>query len=110
MPRKERPFVAFDGSERVRQYQTRYWLDEARREPSRYARGFPKTEDGSLEGVGRLAMKGWIAKAQCFDWKSGTVLWTIKRGPKVRDTNLYTVHAFKGDPDESGASERPSAR
>lgn len=114
MPRKikERPFTAFDGSERLRQYQTRYWLDEARREPTRYARGFPKTEDGSLEGVGRLVMKGWIAKGQCFDWRTGRVLWTVKRGPKVPGTNLYSVLPYRGDPDERGEltpSERPTA-
>lgn len=95
--RKERPFTAYDGSERLRRYQTRYWLDARKAEPLRSSKGFPKTEDGSLEGVGRLALKGWIAKAQCFDWHTGTVLWTVRRGAKVPGTNVYQVHVNKGD-------------
>lgn len=95
--RKERPFEAYDGSMRLRRYQTRYWLDGRKTEPLRGSKGFPKTEDGSLEGVGRLALKGWIAKAQCFDWLTGKVLWTVRRGAKVDGTNVYTVHVTKGD-------------
>jgi hypothetical protein len=102
MANKKRPeqvFTAYDGSERLRRFQTRYWLDARKAEPLRNHKGFPKTEDGSLEGVGRLALKGWIAKAQCFDWVEGKVLWTVKRGAKVAGANLYSVHTFKGDPD-----------
>lgn len=87
------------GEQIVRRYATRYWVDQRRKQPIRYAQGFPKTEDGSMEGAGRLILKGWISKAQCYDRVLGKVLWTLKRGPKLPGTNIHTVLPFKGDPD-----------
>lgn len=100
MARKaERPFTDYEGNQRVRRFQTRYWLGNRNHKPSSYARGFPKTEDGSIAGVGKLALRGWISKAQCFDWLTGKVLWTVERGAKVPGTNIYSVTVHKGDHD-----------
>lgn len=87
-----------NGREIVREYKTSYWFDLRRSQPSPHARaGFPKTEDGSIDAVARLVMRGIIAKAQCTRRTTGHVLWTVKRGPRIVGTRLYQPIILKGD-------------
>lgn len=83
------------GGEGVRRYRTDYWFDRRNKNPSPHARsGFPRTEDGSIEGAGKIIMKGWCAKIACYDRKAGRYVWTLIRGDKVPGTHLYafTIH------------------
>lgn len=89
--------VSAEGKDISRRYATRYWFDARFREPARGSSGFPRSEDGSIEGAGRVIMKGYCAKVQCYDRVLGRVLWTLKRGPKVPGTRLFSVLPFRGD-------------
>lgn len=96
--RKSEPrIVDVNGNEIVRRYETRYWFGNRNHRPSPFGRGFPRFEDGSAEGVGKLALKGWITKAQCFDRVTGKVKWTVLRGERVPGTHLYNVIIKPGD-------------
>jgi len=88
---------AATGAVIYRRYATRYWFDARMKEPSRFARGYPKAEDGSIEGAGRVIMKGYCAKVQCYDRVEGRVLWTLRRGPKLAGTRLFTVTFHRGE-------------
>lgn len=92
--------LGWDGRDIKRRYETRYWLDGRRREPLKGSKGFPKHEDGSISGAGRVVLRGLASKIQCFDRVTGKVLWTVKKGDKVPGTHIFNVLAFKGDPDQ----------
>lgn len=89
--------ISAEGADIARRFATRYWYDARFKEPSRASRGFPRTEDGSIAGAGKVIMKGWCAKVQCYDRVLGRVLWTLKRGAKLPGTSLYTVTAHRGE-------------
>jgi hypothetical protein len=43
--------------------------------------------------------QGFANKVQCIDRLTGNVVWTVKRGEKVRGVNIRPTSVFKGDPD-----------
>lgn len=88
---RARPEITLhDGSMGKARYRTDYWFDRRHSRPSPHARsGFPFTEDGSIEGAGRVIMKGHCAKIACFDRVKGRYKWTIIRGERIAGTNLY---------------------
>jgi hypothetical protein len=94
--------ILADGSEGVRRFRTDYWYDRRLKTPFPYLRGFPKSEDGSIEGAGRIIMKGHCAQIACFDRVKGAYRWTLERGAKVPGTNLYQVVAYAGGPRRLG--------
>lgn len=81
-----------------RPYETRYWIDQ--REKAPLARGFPKAEAGSIQGAAKVVAQGFASKVQCIDRSTGEVVWTVKRGDKVRKVNIRPTMVFKGDPDD----------
>jgi hypothetical protein len=89
--------VLADGRDGLRQHRTDYWYHNRLHKPSPYGRGFPKSEDGSIEGVAKLVMKGWITKGACFDRVKGKYLWTVERGPRIEGTPLYQPIISKGE-------------
>jgi hypothetical protein len=98
MKKPEPVLTLADGREGVRRHRTDYWYDRRFKEPSLYMRpGFPKTQEGSIEGVAKLVMKGWITKGACYDRVTGEYLWTVERGQKVPGTPLYAVVIWKGE-------------
>lgn len=80
-----------------RPFETRYWCDMRLTKP--VTRGFPKAEIGSIEGASKAVAKGYVNKVQCIDREQEKVVWTVKRGEKVRGVNIRPVLVFKGDPD-----------
>lgn len=80
-----------------RPYETRYWIDQRQKAP--LARGFPKAEEGSIKGAAKVVAQGFASKVQCIDRNNGEVVWTVKRGEKVRGVNIRPTAVFKGDPD-----------
>lgn len=97
--RPEPRITLADGSEGVRRFRTDYWMDRRRKKPSEHARaGFPKTEAGSIEGAGKVIMKGYATQIACFDRVRGRYIWTVERGDKVPGTHLYSVVAYAGTP------------
>lgn len=87
-----------DGSEGVRRFRTDYWLDGRTKKPSAHARsGFPRTEDGSIGGAGKIIMKGWAFKIACYDRVRGRYLWTLVRTEKVPGTHLWAFKIVKGE-------------
>jgi hypothetical protein len=99
----EPTLTAWNGQEIKRRFATMYWFDGRQREPSPWSRGYPRAEEGSIEGAGRVVLKGYAAKVQCFDRVKGRVVWTVKRGARVPGTHLYEVIASQGDPDTKPA-------
>jgi hypothetical protein len=103
MTKKKKPepiLQLADGREGVRRYQTSVWYDGRMTDPSPWTgRGFPKLEEGSIRAAGNLVMNGLAAKVQCFDRVAGRVEWTVKKGPRVRGTHVYTPIIERGDPD-----------
>lgn len=116
MPRKKKPeptLTGFDGREIARRFKTEYWFDGRLSEPSRWTRGFPQAEDGSIEGAGRVVLKGFAVKVKCFDRVTGKYIWTIVRGGRVPGTHVYTPVITPGDADAKPTTprnERPRAR
>lgn len=95
---KEELIILADGRYGSRRYRTDYWTDGRTKGPSKHAApGFPKTEDGSINGVAKLAMRGVIAKGACYDRLTGRYIWTVQRGDKVPGTRLYTPVITKGE-------------
>lgn len=84
-----------NGNAIKRRYETRYWIDSRVTRP--ITSGFPKIEDGSIEGAGRVILRGLASKISCIDRVTGQVLWTVKRGTKVPGTRIYNVIAVKGN-------------
>lgn len=102
MKRKKKPEPVLqlaDGREGVRRYQTNVWYDARLKEPSRWTRGFPRFETGSIETAAREVMTGRAAKVQCFDRVRGRVEWTVQRGSRERGTHIYGVIVTRGDAD-----------
>lgn len=89
-----------------RPYETRYWVDSRRRAP--ISRGFPKAEDGSIEGAAKAVARGYANKVQCIDRieHPGRVLWTVKAGPRVPGVHIRPVEVIRGD-DEKPSRRRP---
>lgn len=83
-----------------RPYETRYWIDARHTNP--ITKGFPKAEEGSIQGAGRVVARGLATKVQCIDRETGEVLWTVKRTPRVRGVNIRGLEVFRGDPDDRG--------
>lgn len=80
-----------------RPFQTRYWYgNRLLKKPT--TSGFPKREEGSIDGAMKAAGKGWVSKVECIDRNTGEVLWTVVRGNKVPGRNVYSVAAHKGVP------------
>lgn len=93
----DKPLVLADGREGVRRYRTDYFGRLNASKPSMHNHpGFPKGEDGSIDGVMKAVAKGYIAKGACYDRVEGKYLWTVRRGPKVPGTRLYTPLIEKG--------------
>lgn len=86
-----------------RPYETRYWIDARKTKP--VTKGFPKHEDGSIEGAGRAVARGFASKVQCIERETGRVLWTVKRAPRVPGVHIRGLEVHRGDPDE-----RPSRK
>jgi hypothetical protein len=79
----------------VRPYETRYWVDGRRKSP--ISRGFPKAQEGSIEGAARAVASGFASKVQCITRPGGRVLWTVKAGPRVPGVRVVPVHVERGD-------------
>lgn len=79
----------------TRPFETRYWVDRRLTKP--ITSGYPKQEQGSIDGAMKAAGKGLVSKVQCIDRTSGDVVWTVVRGNKVPGRNVYSVNAHKGD-------------
>jgi hypothetical protein len=84
-----------------RPFETRYWVDLRKTKP--VTRGFPKAEVGSIKGASRAVAMGYVNKVQCIDRERDHVVWTVKRGDKVRGVNIRPVLVFRGDPDQKPA-------
>lgn len=84
------------GQQIHRRYKLEYWFDLRRKDPTPYTRGFPGSEDTSVEAAGRRIMRGLVAKIQCTDRTQDRVVWTLVRGPRVLGTPLYSVLAYRG--------------
>lgn len=101
MARKpEQTLTLANGNEGVRRYRTDYWYDRRRIRPSTYSRGFPKLQDGSIEGAGRIIHKGWCSQIACFDRVTGRYVWTVTRGEKVPGTQVYNALFKRGGPED----------
>jgi hypothetical protein len=113
MARKQKldPVIQLAGGiEGKRRFRTDYWMDGRTKKPSAHARsGFPRTEDGSIEGAGKIIMKGWCSKIGCYDRKRGVYVWTLVRGDKVPGTHLYSFTILKGDA-EAPVVRKPALR
>jgi hypothetical protein len=97
--KKEPTIIAHDGREILRRFATLYFFDGRIKTPDRWSRGYPRIEDSSIDGAGRMVMRGLAFKVQCLDRVRGKVLWTVKRGERVPGTHLFQAVPFKGDPD-----------
>jgi hypothetical protein len=97
--KEERTLIAHDGREIKRPFATLYWTDNRRKEPTPFCKGFPKNEDGSIAGAGKIILRGLASKIKCVDRLTGRVRWTVTRGERVPGTNIYSVVATKGDAD-----------
>lgn len=84
------------GDQIYRRYKLEYWFDLRRKEPTPYTRGFPGSEDTSVEAAGRRIMRGMVAKIRCTDRTLDRVVWTLVRGPRVLGTPLFTVIPYRG--------------
>lgn len=82
-----------------REYETRYWIDRRLNKP--ITRGFPKSEEGGIEGAAKAVAKGLASKVQRIHRPTGYVEWTVLRGPKVRGVAVYPTEVIRGD----GSSE-----
>lgn len=81
-----------------RPYETRYFGSISMRDPSKaVSRGFPKAEEGSIEGAAKAVAKGWVRKVQCIERSTERVLWTVKAGPRVRGVNIIPTVVTRGD-------------
>lgn len=86
-----------------RPFETRYFGNANMRNPKlALSRGFPKAEAGSIEGAAKAVAKGFVNKVQCIDRENERVVWTVKRGERVRGVNIRPVEVYRGDPDERG--------
>jgi hypothetical protein len=98
--RKKEPVLQLaDGREGVRRYRTDIWYDGRLKEPSRWTRGFPKAEVGSIQTAGRLVMAGYAYRVASFDRVRGRYVWTVQRGQRVQGTHVYTPVVTLGAPD-----------
>lgn len=79
----------------IRPYETRYFIDSRKTKP--VTRGFPKRQDGSIEGAAKAVAKGFANKVQCVDRNADRVIWTVKRGPKVPGVQIRPVLVERGD-------------
>lgn len=95
----EKIITLADGREGVRHFRTDYWYGNRNSRPSQFGRGFPKAEEGSIEGVAKLVMKGWITKGACYDRVKGVYVWSVERGERVAGTKVYQPIVTKGAPE-----------
>lgn len=93
----EKIITLADGSEGKRQYRTDYWYGNRNHKPSPFGKGFPKSENGSIEGVAKQVMKGRITKGGCYDRVKGEYLWTVERGQRIPGTNVFQPIVTKGE-------------
>lgn len=83
----------------VRQFETRYFGD-GRYKKAKFigSRGFPKSEEGSIDGASKAVAKGYVAKVQCIDRFNGDkVLWTVIGKPKVPGVKIRPYDVIRGD-------------
>ena len=88
----------------IRQFETRYF-GRARYKRLQYAvsRGFPKSEDGSIEGAAKAVARGYVDKVQCIDrWNHDRVKWTVKAGQPVPGVRIRPVIVIRGDDERQG--------
>jgi hypothetical protein len=106
MTRKKKPAPRIelaDGRMGVAPFATLYWFDGRIKRPSPWARGYPRSENGSIEGAAREVMTGRAYRVQCFNRVKGRAEWTVERGERQPGTHLYqpiitrggTVHGGK---------------
>jgi hypothetical protein len=100
--RKKEPVLQLaNGTEGVRRYRTDIWYDGRLKEPSRWTRGFPKVEVGSIQTAGRLVMAGIAFRVASYDRVAGRYVWTVQRGERVPGTHVYTPIVTKGALDDA---------
>lgn len=78
-----------------RPYETRYWVDRRLNKP--ISHGFPKSEQGGIEGAAKAVAKGLASKVQRIRRSDEHVEWTVLRGEKVRGVNIYPTIVIRGD-------------
>jgi hypothetical protein len=79
-----------------REFVTEYWYGYPH-EKKPTTRGYPKAEEGSIEGAAKAVAKGWVAKVRRVHRDTGRVEWTVTRGEKVRGVNIWPIDVVKGD-------------
>lgn len=97
--RREEILVLADGREGVRRFRTDIWYDGRMKEPSRWTRGFPQQEVGSIQTAGRLVMSGQVFRVASFDRVTGRYIWAVTRGTRIEGTHVYEPVITKGATD-----------
>lgn len=77
-----------DGTWGVAPFATLYTFD-GRKVVKTASKGFPRSEEGSIQGAGREVMTGRALRVQGFNRVKGRVEWTVHRGERIPGTNLY---------------------
>lgn len=88
--------------------ETRYFGNASYRNPRlAVSKGFPKSEDGSIEGAARAVARGYARKVQCIDRieHPGKVLWTVKALPRIPGVSIVPYEVIRGDD-----ADRPTIR
>lgn len=90
----------------IRQFETRYF-GSTRYKRTRFigSRGFPKTENGSIDGAAKAVAKGFVDKVQCIDRFSDKVKWTVKALPRVPGVNIRPYEVIRGDDERLRSKE-----
>jgi hypothetical protein len=94
-----------DGTWGVAPFATLYKFD-GRKVVSQHSKGFPRSEDGSIQGAGREVMTGRALQVQGYNRVKGRTEWTVKRGPRIEGTHLYQPIIIRGDADDTAPTRR----
>lgn len=74
---------------------TMYWLDRRHKLPM--TRGYPKGQEGSAKGAGKVIMAGFANKVQCINRHTGRVYWTAEKVKVPGLASVYAVRVTVGD-------------
>lgn len=92
---KNKPNATHQPERRPRE--TRYF--EAVNSAKPFSRGFPKGDQGNVEGAAKAVARGYVRKAQGID-RTGEhekVLWTVVAMPRIPGVAMVPFQVFKGD-------------